>query len=164
MGDACTRCEESICSSVAEGFGRQTPYTRCLCCKRRDMWARRSSREGYLQYITSQMRSRARANQRACSIGYADLVALWEAQGGKCALTGLPLMHTYARDQPLKALFNASVDRIDSSRGYVEGNVQLVAVRANLMKGDLPEQSFVDLCRMVVRRAESREAPPLASH
>jgi hypothetical protein len=33
--------------------------------------------------------------------------------------------------------FNASIDRIDSQLGYVPGNIQLVALRVNILKQTL---------------------------
>jgi len=44
---------------------------------------------------------------------------------------------------------NCSIDRIDSSRGYEVGNVQLVCRAANVAKSDLPMNDFVALCRSV---------------
>jgi hypothetical protein len=69
---------------------------------------------------------------------------------GLCALTGYPLLHCHAEDNlTTSALFNASVDRVDSSLGYVVGNVQLVGTRINLMKGDKSNDEFWSFCRKV---------------
>ena len=46
---------------------------------------------------------------------------------------------------------NASIDRIDSSIGYVHGNVQLTCVRANLMKGPMRTNQLLDLCASILR-------------
>jgi hypothetical protein len=43
----------------------------------------------------------------------------------------------------------ASLDRIDSSKGYVEGNVQWVHKRINIMKNDLSDSEFIEWCRVV---------------
>lgn len=56
------------------------------------------------------------------------LVSLWETQGGKCALTGKYMIHRK------NSLFSCSIDRIDSSFGYVIGNVQLVCQAINFAK------------------------------
>ena len=62
-------------------------------------------------------------------------------QNGKCAYTGKilefgPGKHTIGNNQnPLRA----SIDRIDSERGYVRGNIQILSWIANKMKGNLPD-------------------------
>jgi hypothetical protein len=63
------------------------------------------------------------------------LAELWQRQDGRCAISGVVLTHhndgSGAKD------FNASIDRIDSQQGYTPGNVQLVALRVNLLKQSL---------------------------
>lgn len=54
--------------------------------------------------------------------------ALYDSQGGKCSLTGITLEHGG------NSLRSMHIDRIDSSLGYVEGNVQLLCKFANLGK------------------------------
>jgi hypothetical protein len=60
---------------------------------------------------------------------------------GYCALSGEPIV--------LGA--NASLDRIDSSKGYYEGNVQWVSVAINKLKSDFDEAWFIELCRRVAK-------------
>lgn len=60
-------------------------------------------------------------------------------QDYKCALTGAPLVVGE----------NASVDRIDSSRGYELGNIQWVTKEVNRMKIDFDQKLFIELCRKV---------------
>lgn len=45
---------------------------------------------------------------------------------------------------------NISIDRIDSSVGYVRGNVQFVCDVVNRMKQDLPQNEFMVWCRRVL--------------
>jgi hypothetical protein len=70
---------------------------------------------------------------------------LFEQQGRKCALTGEPI-----ELQRGTSPFTASLDRIDSDIGYIEGNVQWVHTDINIMKGVLSEARFCKLCEMVV--------------
>lgn len=44
----------------------------------------------------------------------------------------------------------ASLDRIDPDVGYVENNVQFVLNVVNLMKNDLTEEQFRELCRDIL--------------
>jgi hypothetical protein len=71
---------------------------------------------------------------------------LWESQGGRCAYTGEKL--NFGRS---KVNGNASLDRIDSSLGYIEGNVQFVHKDVNIMKWDLSEQRFLEICKKITK-------------
>lgn len=75
---------------------------------------------------------------------------MWQlavAQNERCALSNQPLVF----DLNIKGKHNASLDRIDSSKGYVIGNVQWVTKDINLAKRDFPQDHFIDLCRMVAK-------------
>lgn len=77
-----------------------------------------------------------------------DIEFLWNLflnQEKKCALTGLPI--TLTKRGP----YTASLDRKDSSKHYTHDNVQWVHKDVNLMKMDLDEDRFFDLCRMITR-------------
>jgi hypothetical protein len=71
---------------------------------------------------------------------------LYHKQGGRCALTGVELKW---RLSSKCNTWTASLDRIDSTVGYVSGNVQWVHRDINRMKWDLDEQAFIDLCTQV---------------
>lgn len=79
-----------------------------------------------------------------------SLAYLWDTyvkQGQLCALTMLPLfMSSRTCDIPKNT---ASLDRIDSTKGYIEGNVQWVHKDANKMKMDFSMERFVELCALV---------------
>lgn len=76
------------------------------------------------------------------------MAELLEKQKNLCALTDLPI------DFPQKTgtRHTASLDRIDSSRGYEVGNVQWVHVDVNLMKMDLTVDRLKELCYLVVKK------------
>lgn len=67
--------------------------------------------------------------------------SLYESQSGKCALSGLPI--AFGRNA------TASLDRIDSTLGYISGNVQWVHKDINKIKFNMPESRFVELCCLV---------------
>ena len=64
---------------------------------------------------------------------------LWETQGGLCALSRLPMVHEF------NSLCSISVDRVDSAKGYVPGNVQLVCKWVNLAKQRHSNEEFLGL-------------------
>lgn len=91
-----------------------------------------------------------RARRIEWNLDYNYLDQLWESQQGKCAYTGWIIdFGTCSQEQ------TASLDRIDSSLGYVPGNVQFVHKDINTMKWSLPEQRFLSLCEAVVNNAKS---------
>lgn len=81
---------------------------------------------------------------------------LFQAQGQRCALTGVPLQFPQSHKKNDRTV-TASLDRIDSARGYVRGNVQWVTVQVNLIKGNTPNDEFVKLCRTVSRMSKTKE-------
>lgn len=79
-----------------------------------------------------------------CNISIEVLQELWERQKGLCALTGMPLVISGNSGNR-----TASVDRINSKRGYVIGNIQFVHKKINKMKNDIDEDLFVEMCKRV---------------
>ncbi len=74
---------------------------------------------------------------------------LFEKQEGKCALSGMSIqLYTTRKD---KKNATASLDRINSSIGYIEGNVQWVHKHMNFMKLDFTQEQFINYCRLVVK-------------
>jgi len=71
---------------------------------------------------------------------------LFLKQNRKCALTGLELKFQSRND---KRDGTSSLDRIDNTKGYVEGNIQWVHKDINIMKMDLTEEKLVEYCKLV---------------
>ncbi len=69
-------------------------------------------------------------------VTFDDLWRLWESQGGKCALSWMPMTHIF------HDLCAVSIDRIDSSLGYVPGNIQLVCQWVNRAKNNHSNREF----------------------
>ena len=70
---------------------------------------------------------------------------LWEKSNKKCALSGIPIDW---KGVPINEI-NASLDRIDSSKGYIEGNVQVIHKHINMMKQSYNNDYFIQLCMAV---------------
>lgn len=76
---------------------------------------------------------------------------LFQEQGARCALSGdlINLSPEVKDNNPHYSKFTASLDRKDSSVGYVEGNVQWVHKKINYIKRDLSDEEFTSWCRKV---------------
>lgn len=69
-------------------------------------------------------------------------------QGRKCALSGIQLK--FNKNHLDRSDTTASLDRIDSTRGYTEDNIQWIHKTINKMKMGLDINRFLYLCRLVV--------------
>lgn len=76
---------------------------------------------------------------------------IFVAQNRQCALSGTPISLT-----PKNRTTTASLDRIDSSKGYVLGNVQWLHKDVNIMKRSLTDAQFIDFCHLVAARHPKR--------
>lgn len=77
------------------------------------------------------------------------MLGLLSRQKSKCALTGLRILLPTSSSDFDNRRCTASIDRIDSAKGYTPENVQWVHKVVNVMKMDLDEGEFFRLCRLV---------------
>jgi hypothetical protein len=71
---------------------------------------------------------------------------LFLKQNRRCAISKIPI---HFDDNNSTDNGTASLDRIDSSLGYIEGNVQWVHKSINSMKMSQNQDSFINLCKLV---------------
>ena len=80
---------------------------------------------------------------------------VWELflkQERRCALSGVPIDFDMSLDNLRKTGHQgglASLDRIDSKQGYIEGNVQWVHKDVNKMKMELPQERFLEMVKQI---------------
>ena len=92
-----------------------------------------------------------------------------DKQNGRCAYTNTPLNWDRQDKSGIATTSNcpdsrASLDRINSSKGYTQDNVQLVTYIVNLIKNAFPEQDFLNTCQAIVNKAiESGKLQPHSS-
>jgi hypothetical protein len=84
-----------------------------------------------------------------CNITTLYLKNLWEQQEGICPITGwnliLPKDSAYPWNKKLPN--NASLDRIDNSKGYIEGNVRFIAFIANMARNEFSDDQVIEFCK-----------------
>lgn len=120
---------------------KDCPVRSCGCARRKNCdWSR------VPPYVMATLKCKAANRGIEVKVSLAYCNALFEQQAGRCALSGLPLSFGRRRDVTATT---ASLDRIDSSLPYEEGNVQWVHKKINLMKNSLSDEEFVSLCRTV---------------
>ena len=142
----CTSCNKVRKLSQFEKLKDGSYRGVCITCQLAQR-ARKTSAtpEAYLQMLNIQLKSHRSKQNIQYELTTEDVVDMWEAQGGRCALSGV--LMTHHRDGALgdgkQKELNASIDRVNPQGPYVRENVQLVVNRVNTMKHTLGEDMFM---------------------
>jgi hypothetical protein len=144
-------CE--ICNEKRIVVIRQKDKTICKHCHIRTLSPIYKAKNGHTagwtgsKYISGSYIAEVKRNARTRGITYdiplEEIDRLWDAQNGRCALTGRAMTHD--RNDHCKR----SLDRIDSSRGYIAGNIQWVCTKINKLKNNMPDGEFIQICKEV---------------
>lgn len=90
-------------------------------------------------------------NQRLeFSVTLEELWNLFLKQDKRCALTNVELTFT-SNYRDYKKLQTASLDRINSDKGYIINNIQWVHKTINILKRDVDQDKFIEMCKQVAR-------------
>lgn len=96
--------------------------------------------------VYSKIISSARARKITVEITIQDLWDAFLKQDRKCALSGIEItLPKYGKDSKS----TASVDRIDSNKGYSKDNIQWVHKNINFMKQEYTQEEFIQFCKAV---------------
>ena len=110
-----------------------------------------SRRKGYRELsgsYLSTIKNRAKNFSRTYDLDPEWLYNLYVSQNGKCALSGVDISFERPRQ-------TASLDRIDSKRGYEKNNVRWTHKDFNLMRLDFDDKKFYLLCKTAYNYYES---------
>jgi hypothetical protein len=109
----------------------------------------RSSMNEFLRRIRNRKRSKPE------KVGNVDLspeylIELWNKQNGSCAYTGVKLvLPSYKTYRSTNYNYKASLDRIDSSKGYIIGNVQFISYTMNNLKSNMNDIDLEEFFKIV---------------
>ena len=102
------------------------------------------------------LRRKARERNLAFEISKEYLWELFLSQDGKCALSGVPiqisskLLGTNSTGKRIDRTYHtASLDRIDNTLPYIEGNLQWVHKIINGMRRQYTVEEYIDWCKCV---------------
>ena len=79
---------------------------------------------------------------------------LFLKQNRKCNLSGVDICFAECAADFAIGKTTASLDRIDSSKGYVKDNVQWVHKVVNVMKWHLDQNAFIDWCNKISEKSK----------
>jgi len=136
----CKVCHSEVVKKGKEDFKAKTGHAYST-------WARGKTLTQYLNDLLKQTRCRAARNGQECQLTVEWVMGLYQQQEGKCALSGREMTRIVGEG---RVLTNISIDRIDSSKGYVSDNVQLVCCIVNWAKNNLNQAEFIAFCCDIV--------------
>ena len=93
---------------------------------------------------------RIRQRDPSSTVDSKYLYKIWEEQKGICPYTGIELEHPSIKKKN-SIIKTASLDRIDSSKGYVEKNLQFVSMAINFMKNSMSHEETIELCKIIAK-------------
>lgn len=79
------------------------------------------------------------------------LLDMFVTQNGRCALTGIRMEEPNGYMPSGGKATSISVDRIDPSLGYVEGNVRLICHCVNMFKGRMTDDEMYAVAEMLLQ-------------
>jgi len=101
----------------------------------------------YWQQIVDGARLRGykeKTGKKEYTMSYKELWQIIQEQEWKCYLTNIPMLGINSHDNSI------SIDRKDSTVGYIPGNVAFCCYRANIIKGTLAVNELVALCKQIL--------------
>ncbi len=99
-------------------------------------------------YLFSSCKGNAKKVNREFNITITDLENLWSKQNGICYYTNQPMSYELGYKN------SVSVDRINSSKGYIIGNIALCKKQVNIMKNDATLEELFNFCESILNNKE----------
>ena len=140
-------------------------YVRDICWTKwhKNKWFN-DSLYGHLHAVVRGARGGARSRGLYYRIEPINVFDLYFAQDGKCALSGIEMTHqkgdkNSGRRGGRRVPTNVSIDRMDNEKGYIPGNIHLVASVVNIMKGTMTTDELIFWCgHIILTRADQDDA------
>ncbi len=140
-------CGKELLRRESRMFNKQNISCGCMLNRKRE---KSSGYKGYKEIsgiFFGKIKRGAKYRNMDFDVSIEYIWDLFLKQNRKCALTGIDLKFPpKSKDTD----YTASLDRIDSSKGYIEGNVQWIHKNVNIMKNEFDQPYFLEICKKVV--------------
>lgn len=173
MNKLCTKCKQNE-SALKESWCRfcRNEYTKKYRSENKDKikqlnkaWCEKNKElckvKHYEKYCTvngrmgelvSRAKRRATKRKLQFDLNREFLIKQWFLQNGKCAVTGLNLEIPQERTGGKASPYSPSIDRIDSTQGYIRSNVRLVCYVVNCSLHDYGIHVFDKIAMAYINR------------
>jgi hypothetical protein len=92
--------------------------------------------------------ARVKKRHKDYDITLEDLLEQWVKQEGICVYSGVRLNKSKKNGN---IITTASLDRIDSKKGYVKGNIQFISIICNYAKNNVSHEEMIEFCKIITK-------------
>lgn len=145
------RCK-CVCGQETTAYSAKLKTGKNKSCGCRKFGARHykySGHKGLAGCFWTRVKGHAKTRNISLDITIEQAWDKFVEQNFRCALSGEPITLPSNTQEFLSANCTASLDRIDSSKGYALDNIQWVHKDVNLIKMDMDKNNFVFWCQKV---------------
>jgi len=101
------------------------------------------------RYFLHKISSKSKAYNETSDIDLDFLKKLWSKQKGICPYCGLKMKLPKTCNESINSPLRASLDRINSSRGYFKDNVEFTCQFVNLGKNTFSKDEMMDIFKKI---------------
>lgn len=144
----CGQAVEARFADLARG------NTRSCGCQANPKGKKNSSWNGYGEIsgaLYAKIRSSAVRRNIVFNVSIEDMWAIYVKQGRECALTGWPIWFAPVSNSKQDVQRTASLDRIDSSKGYEKSNLRWVHKKCNMLKMSFSDKELLELVGAIAK-------------
>lgn len=134
------------CGNLKSTYASYLTGQTCKSCGCLDIESHTTGYENITGSFFCDIQTSAKSRNLEFNITIKDINRLLIQQNFKCAVSGLPIKIARRR---AKKETTASLDRIDSSKGYIISNIQFVHKHINIMKNNHTMKYFLILCKTI---------------
>lgn len=152
------RCECGNEKDILVSSIKARRITSCTCDKSRYKKITGKNNKNFTGYEEirgswwKELKNKTKRRKINFSIDIQEAWDLFIKQDRKCALSKVTIR--FGRVGKREEM-TASLDRIDSTKGYIQGNIQWVHKAVNIMKSDLPNDIFIAFCNEISKNFNS---------
>lgn len=155
----CSKCGQSFLKSQKEYVRRLKRGFKNFYCGPTCVVHSKGHIDGFSSFRVYLKSAKHTSKQKGyeCNLDLPFLKSLFEKQTGRCAYTGVKLeIGATVNDKPY-SLWAASLDRINSERGYTKDNVEFVCLFVNLGKNGFEKAEVIKFLGELVIISKTRD-------
>ena len=150
----CPKCKKLLSHTFysSDKSSKDGLQTYCKSCHKINeiKYYKNGGKELYFNKNFRDLKGNAEKRNIEVNITINDIKNLYVQQNEKCVISGIKMTTEFIPgDDKWSRIHNMSVDRIDSNKSYTKDNIQLVCCMINIMKWDLKQDDFINICKTI---------------